>query len=93
MKKVILVLAVILGVSQVFSSVNFTNADQTKTSKIQTDFCKGWEDGYCEGWKDVKGQFAVCPVEPVCPVPNVGANTYKGGYNKGFKAGRKKAKK
>lgn len=55
-------------------------------------FCDGWEEGYCEGWKDEKGQLAVCPVTPVCPIEPVDCNTYNCGYNKGFKAGKKKAK-
>jgi hypothetical protein len=57
----------------------------------KTEFCQGFEDGYCEGYKDVKGPFVVCPVPPVCPVPGVGIDTYKGGYNTGFKAGMRKA--
>ena len=62
------------------------------TSMINVDtYCDGWEDGYCEGWRDEKGQFALCPVTPVCPVPLVGTDTYKGGYNRGFKAGLKAA--
>jgi hypothetical protein len=58
----------------------------------KSDFCDGWEDGYCEGWRDVKGQLAICPITPVCPIPKIGTDTYKGGYNRGFKAGSKKAK-
>ena len=62
------------------------------TSFISDDFCQGFEDGYCEGWKDVKGQYEVCPVAPVCPVPDVDNDTYRGGYNTGFKKGRQDAK-
>jgi len=58
---------------------------------LKTEFCEGFDDGFCEGYKDVKGQFVVCPVPPVCPVPGVGLDNYKGGYNTGFKAGQKKA--
>ena len=61
-------------------------------SYSQSSFCEGFEEGFCEGWKDVKGEFTVCPVTPVCPVPEVGKDSYKGGYNTGFKAGREKAK-
>ena len=60
----------------------------------KTEYCRGWEDGYCEGWKDVKGQFSVCPITPVCPVSKIQCSEgYKCGYNRGFKAGRKKANK
>ena len=61
------------------------------SSKIDDDFCDGWEEGYCEGWKDVKGQLSLCPITPICPIADIGCTTYKCGYNKGFKAGRKKA--
>ncbi len=56
-----------------------------------SSFCEGWKDGYCEGWKDVKGQYSVCPITPICPIPAIGQDTYRGGYNKGFKSGRRAA--
>lgn len=56
-------------------------------------YCEGWEAGYCEGWKDVKGQLALCPVTPNCPIPEIDTNTYRGGYNRAFKQGRKDALK
>ena len=55
------------------------------------DFIDGFDDGYCEGWKDVKGQFAICPITPIAPIPPIGQDTYRGGYNMGFKAGTKAA--
>ncbi len=66
---------------------------EPKTETATTDFCDGWEDGYCEGWKDVKGQLAICPITPICPIPEIGQNSYRGGYNRGFKAGMKAANK
>ena len=57
------------------------------------EFCKGFADGHCEGWKDVKGQMAVCPVPPTCPVPYPDTDSYKGGYNLGFKTGVREALK
>ena len=59
-------------------------------STTSTDYCDGWEDGYCEGWKDVKGQFSICPIAPICPMATMDCNS---GYNRGFKAGIKTAKK
>ena len=60
-----------------------------------SEFSKGWDDGYCEGWRDVKGQNAICPISPIAPIPPIGCNndSYKCGYNLGFKAGYKAASK
>jgi hypothetical protein len=66
---------------------------QTQTIQFTTEFCDGWEDGYCEGWRDVKGQFEICPIAPLCPLPEIGRDRYRDGYNRGFKAGRRKANK
>ena len=89
MKNSIFLLAII---TQFLIITAFTASSQDNTEIVCVeDFCDGWEDGYCEGWKDVKGQLALCPVAPICPVPDIGQNTYRGGYNKGFKAGRKAA--
>tara|TARA_B110000037_G_scaffold217020_1_gene277189 strand:+ start:765 stop:1055 length:291 start_codon:yes stop_codon:yes gene_type:complete len=61
---------------------------------VQSDYEDGWEDGYCEGWKDVKGQLALCPLTPLCPLPKIECSEgYKCGYNRGFKAGMKAASK
>lgn len=58
-----------------------------KLFNIETEYEKGWIEGHCEGWKDVRGQLVACPVAPVAPVAEVNRNTYKGGYNRGFKKG------
>ena len=70
-------------------------ANNPETSEvIVTDYCDGWEDGYCEGWKDVKGQFSICPIAPICPIAEIECfEGYKCGYNRGFKAGMKAARK
>lgn len=60
---------------------------------IDTSYAKGWEDGYCEGWKDVKGIYAICPVTPLCPLPEADKERYRDAYNRGFKSGRKDALK
>lgn len=90
MKKITLLFIIL------FSLNSFSNDSLKVENKsdylTKTAFCEGWEEGYCEGWKDVKGQFSICPIAPICPIPPVGKNTYKGGYNMGFKAGMKKAK-
>ena len=89
MKKIILILSII-------SMFAVTTAFTTKTTEVEnitlvSNFCDGWADGYCEGWKDVKGQFAICPVTPICPIAQVGQDNYKSGYNRGFKAGSRAA--
>lgn len=81
MKKIFFILMMVL-ISRSFIS-----------SAPDSSYCEGWDDGYCEGWKDVKGEFTVCPVAPVCPVAKPGKDNYKDGYNRGFKTGYRNAKK
>ena len=76
-------------VSIFFISTSFSN--NIGKIIVQSEFCEGWEDGYCEGWKEIKGRLSICPVTPVCPVPEIGRNSYKGGYNTGFVAGMRAA--
>ena len=94
MKKPLLSIITILLVFVAFG-VNSPKEEKIITENIMTvsDFSEGWKDGYCEGWKDVKGQFAICPIAPIAPIPPIGKNSYKGGYNMGFKAGMKAARK
>jgi hypothetical protein len=62
-------------------------------NKPTSSYCDGFEEGFCQGWKNVKGQNAICPITPVCPVPKVDCSEgYKCGYNRGFKVGYFKAK-
>ncbi len=60
---------------------------------LTLSYCDGFEEGYCEGWKDVKGQWAICPYAPPCPIPPIDCTTYNCGYNNGFKQGRKAAQR
>lgn len=65
----------------------------TETTSTSS-YCEGWEDGHCEGWKYVKGQFAICPITPICPIPEIDCSSgYKCGYNRGFVRGMKDARK
>ena len=89
MRTLFYVLSIVLVVSFVMHS-SIQRADAAPISKT---YCEGWSDGYCEGWKDVKGQLAICPITPLCPLAKVGRGTYKDGYNRGFLSGRHKAKK
>lgn len=92
MKKIVF-LFLLFTCSITFSNSELPFYEVSSEIDTKTEFCKGWEEGYCEGWKDVKGQFSICPVTPICPIPPIGKDNYKGGYNEGFKAGMKKARK
>ncbi|MBT4779990.1 MAG: hypothetical protein P8P19_03085 [Polaribacter sp.] len=95
MKKLVLVAVMAIGTTFLMSFTKAFNEKKVKTEVVvmQSDYEEGWEDGYCEGWKDVKGQYAICPITPICPIPEIGCSEgYKCGYNRGFKAGMKAAK-
>ncbi len=88
-----MLLAVVALVSYSFIKQKQANLVANHISVSNDKYCDGWEDGYCEGWKDVKGQMAICPVTPICPIAEIDCpNGYKCGYNRGFKAGMKAAK-
>ena len=67
-----------------------------ENNKLYTEYQRGRADGYCEGWKDVKGKYAYCPYPPYAPAyppyPK-SYNSYKDGYNDGFKRGMSDALK
>ena len=53
---------------------------------LASAFCDGWEHGYVAGY--CYKQFGCLkPLVPLCPLPDLGENTYQGGYNRGFLAG------
>ena len=72
-------------------SISFSSPIIKKTI-IQSAFCEGWDEGYCEGWKEIKGALSICPIAPICPIPDIGKNSYKWGYNTGFRAGMRAAR-
>jgi hypothetical protein len=94
MKKVFFIVTILSGFTALtaFTTINLNNSTKVEISST-SDFCDGWEDGYCEGWKDVKGRNAICPIAPICPIPKIGEDSFKGGYNRGFKAGSRAAQK
>ena len=70
--------------------ISFTNkdAEPTPTEIVDDAYNKGWSDGYCEGWKQIKGQYAICPISPLAPLPKIECSSgYKCGYNRGFRKG------
>jgi hypothetical protein len=78
MKKILITLAILMAFA-------FT------INKTYSDFSDGWDNGYCVGWKSIKGQFTVCPVSPVAPVPNVGEDNYDWGFARGYDKGKSDA--
>jgi hypothetical protein len=61
----------------------------------KTEYHKGWDDGHCEGWKDeMRDQRTACPFppQPGYPVYPKSVDSYKDGYNDGFKRGIADAK-
>lgn len=93
MKKVFFI-ATFISAFAVLTAFTTSDNNSTKTEiTLASDYCDGWKDGYCEGWKDVKGQYAICPITPICPIPEIGKDRYKDGYNRGFKAGSRAAQK
>jgi len=84
--------SLLIGLTTMMSFSNDNNLNKNKIEiEYKTEFEKGWEDGYCEGWKDVKGKYAYCPYAPYAPYPAYDCKSYRCGYNRGFKAGRRKA--
>ena len=95
MKKILLLSITLLCASFLMSNSKTITSENSIEKLLKTEFCEGFEDGYCEGWKDVKGTYAICPVTPICPIPKIGqsSDSYKDGYNTGFKKGMRDARK
>ena len=98
MKKTLLSIVTILCVLVAFGvnspKEKTMNTENTaETIVMGSEFNEGFKDGYCEGWKDVKGQYAICPITPIPPIPPIGKDTYRGGYNLGFKKGMRAAQR
>lgn len=51
-----------------------------------TGFCEGWSDGYKAGYC-YQQYGCIPPIVPICPIPNIGEDSYQDGYNRGFLAG------
>jgi hypothetical protein len=73
MKKLILILVCFIGY------IGFS----------QTNYNKGFEDGYKEGWCYGKGIGCIPPIPPIAPIPRIGEDfeSYQDGYNRGFQMG------
>ena len=64
-------------------------------SLLNSNYHDGWNDGHCEGWKDEKGKNAFCLYPPYPPYPKYpkSVDSYRDGYNDGFKRGISDARK
>ena len=94
MKKLLLVLLFVpfTSFAQELNDDTITKVVNIESAEVTaTPYCDGWEEGYCEGYKDVKGEWALCPITPICPMAELMKTEYKHGYHRGFKAGMKKA--
>jgi len=58
-----------------------------------TAYCEGWGDGYPDGY--CHREFnCIAPITPLCPLRTIEEqNTYKAGYQRGFRRGLKDAGK
>lgn len=55
---------------------------------LADDFCDGWHDGYIAGY--CHGDYGCLePLVPLCPLRDLGEDTYQDGYNRGFLAGHR----
>jgi hypothetical protein len=98
MKKTLFILSIIsaFGILTAFNLANTKeNTALNVETLVKTEYHKGWDDGHCEGWKDVKGKYAYCPYPPYPPYPAYpkSSDSYKDGYNDGFKRGMSDARK
>ena len=86
---------VLIGFSLISTAFTLNNTlDRPIENTIsQSEYCEGWEEGYCEGYKDIKGEFSICPITPLCPMSEIFKDSWKDGYHRAFLAGRKKAMK
>lgn len=91
--KLSMVVAVLMFSTLAMTSNNTVPKSEPIQSTATTPYCEGWEDGYCEGWKDVKGSLAICPITPLCPLPEAFKDRYRDGYHRGFRKGAADARR
>jgi hypothetical protein len=87
MKKAILILMIMFAVLPAFNEVHKIEPPRIEIQKSK--YHEGFEDGHCEGWKDERGVYAHCPHPPYPPHPAwpKSLDSYRDGYNDGFKRG------
>ena len=74
-----------------FTTLGFAKKYDTKPTHTlicnSDDYCDGWNDGYKSGWCYGRGYGCLEPLVPLCPLPRLGEDGYKAGYNRGFLQG------
>tara|TARA_B100001250_G_scaffold6547_1_gene5504 strand:- start:601 stop:906 length:306 start_codon:yes stop_codon:yes gene_type:complete len=100
MKKIIFSIITILFVLVAFGTNSTKESTKTVIESeisinVEQPYYKGFKDGWDEGWKDVKGKYSYPPYAPYPSYPTYpkSVDSYRDGYNDGFKAGRRKALK
>lgn len=61
----------------------------TLTGFCQSNFDRGFQNGYKKGYCHDQGVGCMPPIPPIAPIPTVGENmdSYQDGYNRGFEMG------
>lgn len=60
---------------------------EQETYDPQKEYSNGWTSGYKAGWCYGQGYGCIEPMVPMCPMPRMGEQGFKDGYNRGFIAG------
>jgi len=81
----------VLMLMLIFIATIAMNEIESKPTQTLDEYYSGFDDGFSEGWRDVKGSMSLSPIPPMAPAPDPGRVTYRDGYNKGFKIGRRRA--
>ena len=58
------------------------------TSMQKSNYCEGWFAGYPQGYCYDEPYNCIPPPTPICPIPDIGRNTYEDGYQDGFMKGK-----
>lgn len=88
MKKRAVFSLILLGVMifMVCGAHNYPEFKENHNIEDTSAFCSGFKEGYVDGYC-YRVYGCVEPVPPVCPVPDIGENSWKDGYNRGFTRG------
>jgi hypothetical protein len=53
--------------------------------QLNSNYEKGFKDGYCQAKKEDKGQYTTCATSPRAPSAKVGKESYQDGFSAGYK--------
>jgi hypothetical protein len=85
MKRLLLLFLLIATIAISNTNYNFNTITFVETN---SDYCQGWKAGYKAGYCYEK-VYCLEPLTPLCPLPQIGRNSYEDGYNDGFVKGRR----